>query len=298
MSKAKSKKPIPKREEELEDEEYEEDELDEIDELEFVQAERKPQPGEDYDPNSIFEAENKNKKLLDLSKLPKEQRDIYLRNYKRLVFLKALAKDVYQDVAKLAIEKCKMSEKAEGEKCITTMIGMIGHTSKEVDFPATVLKYFNGLLPDNYPNKPNLDEDDINELTNLFKVVEEKLLNEAKITDADRIWGKDVQLDAKTINESNVQKKVLMDSNQEQQPSIPIDNGQLYPNQPKNTKEYYIGKYDIPDIGLMEMTLRSIPNPRPNSIQNFIDTFTDLYTDWMQNPMKMIEQLRCNRFQS
>ena len=42
----------------------------------------------------------------------------------------------------------------------------------------------------------------------------------------------------------------------------------------------------------MEFVLTTIPNPRPNSIQPFIINFTDLYTDWMQNPLKMLEQLK------
>ena len=265
---------------------------DQLEDYELVEQEREPTEGEEYDPNEVFEEETKNQKdVLDLSKLPKAQRETYLRNYKRLVFLKALAKDPYQDVPRLAIEKCKMRDAAEGEKCITTMLGMIGQTDKDSDYPRRVLNYFNKLLPENYPNRPVLDADDVNELTNLFQVVEEKLLNMAKITDPDTIWGKDTQLDAETIKESTAQKKVLSDSFQ---PDISVENGQVFPNnnQARNSKEYYVNLYPIPDIGLMEMALRSIPNPRPNSINNFISNFTDLYMDWTHNPMKMIEQLK------
>ena len=285
---------IPPHEEMGVDEEEIEDQLDDY---ELVEQERE-RGGEEYDPNGVFEEEEKKKPkgVLDINKLPNQQRVTYLSNYKRLLFLKALAKDPYQDVPKLAKEKCKMKDTAEGEKCITTMLGMISLTEHDPDYPARLLNYFNKILPENYPNRPVLDEDDVNELTILFKVVEEKLLNMAKITDPDTLWGKDTVIDAETIKESSAQKKVSMSDNFSNQPDmgIPVENGQVYPNnnQSRNTKEYYINRYPIADIGLMEMALRNIPNPRPNSIQNFVDNFTDLYNDWMHNPMKMVDQLK------
>ena len=69
-------------------------------------------------------------------------------------------------------------------------------------------------------------------------------------------------------------------------------NNQQQSNQNRNSMEYYLSKHSIPDIGLMEFVLVTIPNPRPNSVQPFIINFTDLYTDWMQNPIKMLEQLK------
>ena len=295
MPKPKNKPTPPNHKKEEEEEKLPEEEFEEEGEEGGLGEEE-----EEYDPNEKFEPEKKKKEKepLDLSKLTKKQREVYTQNNKRLLFLKALARDPYQDIGKLAIQKCKLNDKGQGEQCVTVMMGMITETANDSDYPTRLLKYFNGLVPDGYPNKVELDEGDVNELTVLFKVYEEKLTNSAKVTDPDKIWGETTPLNAETIKESTAQKKVLNDNFNPNQPNLPFDNGELFSNnnnqnQPeRNSMDAYVNKYANPDVGLMEMALRSVPNPRPNSINNFIVAFTDLYTDWMNNPMKMLEQLK------
>lgn len=276
---------------------------------------------EEYDPEEVYEDDDdeedgdNEEEEFNIDDLGPEQKKTLDKRNKRILFLKALSIHPYQDVTKLA-KKCGLSGgRHEAEQVIGLMLGMIGETEKDIDFPERVLKYFNSLVPEGYPNKVKLEPGDINELINLFDVIEEKLANTAKIIDPDKIFGDGDIMDAKTIKESKPTKKniVMMDnsttspqsqqqertqrysstSSTQQQPSqIPVDNGQIFPAPDLQSIEHYAGKYASPDIGFMEMALRRIPNPRPNSVAAFITSFQDLYTDWMANPMKMVEELK------
>jgi hypothetical protein len=315
QAKAKSsKKKEEEEEEELEEydpEEIYEDDLDDDGEGEEEEDDDEEEE-EEYDPESKFE-EPPN--LFDVSKLSKQQRTQLERTNKKILFLKALAKHPYQDISVL-YKKCGLYHRSEAEGAISVIMGMISETGKEHDFPARLLKYFNTLVPDGYPGKVELEPGDINELTNLFQVYDEKLQNTAKLVDPDKIFGPGPITDTKTINHAEPQKEniVMMDNSQQspnaasnvtQTPNQPyqrVDTGSRIPpdyggqQPPQNPMDqdidYFATKYAAPDVGLMEMALRRIPNPRPNSIMPFINSFTDLYTDWIANPMKMIEELK------
>src|SRR4026209_1441070 len=128
------------------------------------------------------------------------------------------------------------------------MLNMLVETAKDDDFPARILNYFNKLVPDGYPNKVTLDEDDINELTNLTQVMEDKLHNQAKLTDPDKIFGPEVN--EKTINESKEKKRLTM-MDEQQQPPFNFNGQNQHPA--RNSLDYYVNKYAVPDIGIMEM---------------------------------------------
>ena len=292
MSNPKKSKRPPKEKtpKELEDEKLIDEALPEDEEEEEIY--------EDYDPNDVYDEDGALKEdIIDVNKLTEKQKAKYLRDNKRVFFLKALSVDPYFDIGRLA-KKCKLHDKGEAETCVQVMIGMIMETSKDKDFPARVLNYFNNLVPDGYPNKAILDADDINELVNLTRVLEDKLINQAKITDPDKVF--DTEVTPQTINESKEKKKIVMMDELQSQPAAVGGGFNFNLNQPlneqqshsRNSMEYYLSRHAIPDVGLMEFVLTTIPNPRPNSVQPFIINFTDLYTDWMQNPLKMLEQLK------
>jgi hypothetical protein len=282
LSKArKSRKSPPIKDEELDEK---------IEDIEFIDpdADSDEDEEEEYDPEEVYEEEEeqKPKEPLDLKQFSQKELDAYDLNNRRVFFLKALSLDPYQHVSKLA-QMCKIRNDTALE-CISVLMGLMGETKEDSDYPERLLKYFNKLVPDGYPNKATLTADDVNELAVLFKVYEEKLMNAAKITDPAKIFGE--KLDSQSLNNAEAQKKVMMDSSEE----IPNINGQPYaaPTVERNSMQDYIKRYGIPDIGLMEMALRSVPNPRPNSITSFLTNFTDLYTDWMYNPLKILEQLK------
>ena len=290
MSSRRNKKPPrEKTPKELEDEKIIDEALPDDDEEEDEEGSY-----EEYDPNDVYDDEKEPPQdVIDVNKLTEKQKNRYLRDNKRVFFLKALSLDPYQDIGKLAVKKCKLVDKGEGETMVQLMIGMIMETSKEKDFPARILNYFNKLVPDGYPNKIILDKDDVNELTNLARVYEDKLLNQAKVTDPDKIFGEEVN--PESIKEAKERKRItMMDASQNQNFTMNPNQNQINNEQSSSgsTLDYYINKYAIPDIGIMEMALNSIPNPRPNSIPHFITNFTDLYTDWMNNPLKILEQLK------
>ena len=278
------KPPLEKTSKELEDEKLIDEALPDDDEEEEEGGEQY----EEYDPNDVYDDEKEPPQdVIDVNNLSQKQRVKYERDNKRLFFLKALSLDPYQDIGKLAVKKCKLIDKGEGETMVQLMIGMIMETSKEKDFPNRILNYFNKLVPDGYPNKITLDKDDVNELTNLAQVYEDKLMNQAKVTDPDKIFGD--ELNAETIKDAKEKKRItMMDASQ----NFTMNPSQQQPAEQSSSLDYYINKYAIPDIGIMEMALNSIPNPRPNSIPHFITNFTDLYTDWMNNPLKILEQLK------
>lgn len=309
QAKTKPKKEKEKEEEEELLEEFDPEEIYGDDEEEEDDDEEEE---DEYDPESKYEEPPQ---LFDVSKLSKQQRTQLERTNKKLLFLKALAKHPYQDIAVL-YKKCGLYHRSEAEGVISVIMGMISETGKDHDFPARILKYFNTLIPDGYPGKVELEPGDINELTNLFQVYDEKLQNTAKLVDPDKIFGPGPITDTKTINHAETQKEniVMMDNSQQspnaasnvpQTPNQPyqrVDTGSRIPpdyggqQPPQNPMDqdidYFASKYAAPDVGLMEMALRRIPNPRPNSIMPFINSFTDLYTDWIANPMKMIEELK------
>jgi hypothetical protein len=246
---------------------------------------------------------------VDLKKLNKTQKRELELNYQRLLFLKALSINCYQDFIKLG-RKVGFTKDAMSQELVQMVMGMISHEFDKPDYPAKIIRYFNRLLPDNYPRKEEvtLDEYDINELANLYKVHEDMAHGRAITVDPDKLYGENV-LDnlekGKEINQAMVQQKTVMDSNYQQQPQNPsqqqqgqappspqVDNGQGFiPQAPRNNKEFFLGKYDNQDIGLMEYALRSIFNPRPNFVPGFINNFIDLYSNWINNPAKIQEQL-------
>ena len=205
----KSKKEPPKKEEEDEGMKKIDEALDAEEEAQELEDEEELKDVEEYDPNDVYDEEGQPPgDIIDVNSLTQKQRARYERDNKRVFFLKALSVHPYQDVGKLAVKKCKLQDKGEAETCIQVMIGMIMETSDDKDFPARVLKYFNTLVPDGYPNKATLDADDINELVNLTRVLEDKLINQAKIIDPDTVFGPEVN--AQTINESKEKKKLIM----------------------------------------------------------------------------------------
>jgi hypothetical protein len=249
---------------------------------------------------------------VDLSKLTKDQRKDLELNFSRLLFLKALSIDCYQDFIKLG-RKVGFKKDVMSSELVQMAMAMITQEHDKPDYPAKILRYFNRLLPDNYPRKDDvtLDEYDINELANLFKVHEDMAQGLAVTVDPDKLYGENV-LDnlekAKEINQAMQQQKAVvttMDVNYQQSggqnpqqqggsppPSPQVDNGQGFiPQAPRNNKEFFLAKYDNQDIGLMEYALRSIFNPRPNFVPGFINNFIDLYSNWINNPAKIQEQL-------
>lgn len=291
-----------------------EEEYMELDEEEFQEEEERE--GDEYNPEEVYgkdddapEEDEEEEQRFDIRKLSKKQKQVYDRNNNKIFFLKALAHDCYQDIEALA-KKCGLYHRSEAEGVVGIIMALISETGKDIDYPERILKHFNRLVPEGYPNKTYLDAHDVNELTNLFRVYEEKAQNTAKITNPDEIWGQGKISNSKTINDSNTKKEhiVMMDSSQQQdssqqyqqepqgqgQPtmSLPMEDGQLYATPEARTLEYYANRYASPDIGLMEMALKRIPNTRPNFVSAFITSFTDLYTDWMANPIKMLEELK------
>jgi hypothetical protein len=257
---------------------------------------------EEYDPEERYEEEVKeDESIIDVSKLSPQERT-RLENLNRTnLFLKALAIDCYQYIPKLA-KKCGLSHVGIANAAIQKILTLIAETHEDKNFPDRILESYNNKVPEGYPNKVYLDAQDINELVNLVRVYEEKLHGAAKVTDPDKLFGEGNIENTKTINESSDKKEhtIMMDASSSQQQSqipqseISIDNGQIYPTPPGSQRDinYYISRHSIPDVGLMEMALERIPNPRPNSVKGFMTSFADLYNDWMHNPHKMIEQLR------
>lgn len=257
---------------------------------------------EEYDPNQVFEEEEEKEEYddddeeedeIDISKLSPEEKKAIDKNNKNIVFLKALAKDVNQDIPKLA-KKCGIREE-EGYQVVSYALNIIDATHKDNDFPNRFLAYFDRKVPDNWPNKVYLEDDEARSLVGLVNVVNDKLLNSAKVTDPDKVLGPGVITEQSINREAD--NRVMLDTQPQQsyyhhQPVQQQPQQQQPEQEPYNEMEDYASRYGAPDIGLMEMALKKIPNNRPGSIPQFMSAFNNLYLDWMTNPMKMLEQLK------
>lgn len=282
-------------------------ELDEAFEDEEEEEYDDEEQEEEYDPDDKFD-QTENEPALDLSSLSEKQRRTLENNNKKITFLKALAIDPYQDIYELG----KMSELRGQmpEQTIQQFMAFITEAKEDKDFPVRVLKYYESLVPENYPDRAVLDAHEVNSLLNLFEVYHKKMFNEAKITDPRKYFGNNQKINAKTINESEHKKEIVMTdsaANNNANPQdmmsnfgkIPgveaINNGQGFqkPMMSESQElEHYGSIYNIPDLGIMELTLKRVPHQHPASVRPFITTFGELYNDWMQNPMKMLDHLK------
>lgn len=305
--------PVQQEEHALEEEELEEGEEQEGEE-------------EEEDEGDYYEEEGEGEEDDDQPKKSKKQIEKELEsNHIRLVFLKALAFNIYQDIEELG-SQVGIREKHYAQKTVQKILGMITETFHDPDYPTKVLNYYNNSIPPDYPKRVWLEPSDINELATLFDVLEKRRKGEVKTVHPSKVFGDNDgkgNENSKTINDSAPIKKpiAMMDmqsyqqaqqqheqqqqeeydnqtaspiqmQQQQQQSPIILPSMQQQQQQPRaNSLEFFVKRHENADIGIMEYVLSTTPNNRPQQVPIFIDNFERLYMKWLNNPMALQEHL-------